>query len=75
MLTDGGIENVVELIEEAVEEHTGSDQGKRARRKVNNGKAAVQRDENYAKAARKLLGKSLRVPSNILPSFFPVRRC
>ena len=75
MLTGGGNENVVELIEEAVEEHTGSDQGKRARRKVNNGKAAVQRDENYAKAARKLLGKSLRVLSNILPSSFPVRRC
>ena len=75
MLTGGGIENVVELIEEAVEEHTGSDQGKRARRKVNNGKAAVQRDENYAKAARKLLGKSLRVLSNILPSSFPGRRC
>ena len=75
MLTGGGIENVVELIEEAVEEHTGSDQGKRARRKVNNGKAAVQRDKNYAKAARKLLGKSLRVLSNILPSSFPVRRC
>mmetsp|Transcript_32362 Transcript_32362/g.85036 ORF Transcript_32362/g.85036 Transcript_32362/m.85036 type:complete len:548 (+) Transcript_32362:105-1748(+) len=75
MLTGGGIENVVELIEEAVEQHTGSDQGRRVRRKVNDGKAAVQRDENYAKAARKLLGKSLRVPSNILPSSFPVRRC